>query len=246
MRFQKAIPSQSWLIPLGIPSTADKVAQQFGRPPMRDTEPFNTSRVQVKMLALPVQPAVLNPLQLVTRGQMRAIWRQHRRIRCGKRQRTSFPRTRDKAAQSYLPTVRWRSRRDQCGWQTRSQLPKLLDTRSGISSQSLHTPIGAGFVLVKQRVTTQAGKHPARKVMPSFSLTHGGAPKLSLEASSGSVAQPATQAPLIVVFVRPVASSFFLGEGAGKTRQHGRRDANGELPTRIRGGVAVEVACPSG
>ena len=29
---------------------------------MRDTEPFNTSRVQVKVLALPVQPAVLNPL----------------------------------------------------------------------------------------------------------------------------------------------------------------------------------------
>ena len=27
---------------------------------------------------------------------------------------------------------------------------------------------------------------------------------------------------------------------------NGRRDANGELPTRICGGVAVEVACPSG
>ena len=34
------------------------------------------------------------------------------------------------------------------------------------------TPIGAGFVLVKQRVTWQAGKYTVRKVMPSFSQTH--------------------------------------------------------------------------
>ena len=39
---------------------------------------------------------------------------------------------------------------------------------------------------------------------------------------------------------------FVLGEGAGKTQQHGRRDPNGELPTHICRSVAVEVACPSG
>ena len=37
-------------------------------------------------------------------------------------QRTSFPRTRGKAAQSYFPTGRWQSRRAQCGWQTQSRL----------------------------------------------------------------------------------------------------------------------------
>ena len=51
-------------------------------------------------------------------------------------QRTSFPRTRGKAAQSFLPTCRWRGRRAQCGWWTQSQLPKLLDTRCRMASQS--------------------------------------------------------------------------------------------------------------
>ena len=35
---------------------------------------------------------------------------------------------------------------------------------------------------------------------------------------------------------------FVLGNGAGRTQQHGRRDANGELPTRICVGGAVKVA----
>ena len=39
-------------------------------------------------------------------------------------QRTSFPRTRGRAAQSYFPTGRWRGRKAQCGWQTRSRLHK--------------------------------------------------------------------------------------------------------------------------
>ena len=51
---RKANPSHSWLIHLGIPSTAHEAAKQFGRTPMRDTEPFTTSRVQVKVLAPPV------------------------------------------------------------------------------------------------------------------------------------------------------------------------------------------------
>ena len=51
------IPSQSWLMPLGIPSTAHKGAEKFGILPMRDTDAFTTSRVQVKMLGLPAQPA---------------------------------------------------------------------------------------------------------------------------------------------------------------------------------------------
>ena len=39
---------------------------------------------------------------------------------------------------------------------------------------------------------------------------------------------------------------FILGDGDVRTVQHGLRDASGKLPTRIYGGVAVEVACPSG
>ena len=45
-------------------------------------------------------------------------------------QRTSFPRTRCKAAQSYFPTGRWRGRRAQCGWQTVSA-PDCTDLTSG-------------------------------------------------------------------------------------------------------------------
>ena len=37
-------------------------------------------------------------------------------------QRTSFPCTRGKAAQSYFPTGRWRVRRAQCVWQSQSRL----------------------------------------------------------------------------------------------------------------------------
>ena len=44
-------------MPLGMPSTAHEATEQFGRIPMRDTEPFTTSRVQVRGLAPPVQPA---------------------------------------------------------------------------------------------------------------------------------------------------------------------------------------------
>ena len=37
-----------------------------------------------------------------------------------------------------------------------------------------------------------------------------------------------------------------MSEDADRTRQHGRRDANGELPTRICVAVPVGVACLSG
>ena len=74
---RKEILSQSWLVPLGMPSTAHRAAEQFGRLPMRGTEPFTTSKLQVKVLARSG-----HHVALVTRGQVRAIWRRHRRIWC--------------------------------------------------------------------------------------------------------------------------------------------------------------------
>ena len=86
---------------------------------------------------------------------------------------------------------------------TRHEVP------SGISSQSLLTPIGAWPVLVKQRVTTKGGRYPLpRKVTPSFSLTLGGVLRLSPAARSGPVVQPTTQVPLIVEFVHSGAPSL--------------------------------------
>ena len=46
---------------------------------MRDTEPFTPARVRVKMLALPVYPAVLTTPEV----KCVQMWRQRRRIRCG-------------------------------------------------------------------------------------------------------------------------------------------------------------------
>ena len=70
--------------------------------------------------------------------------------------------------------------------------------------------MGAWFVLVQQRVTWQAGKYPARKVMPSFLLAHGGTLKLSPEASSAPEVQPTTQVPPTVEFGRSGASIFLF------------------------------------
>ena len=77
-----------------------------------------------------------------------------------------------------------------------------LEVLSGISPQSSLAPIGVGFVLVKQRVTWPAGKSPVRKIMLSFSLTHGSAPKLSPAAILGPGAQPTRQVPPTVEFGR--------------------------------------------
>ena len=117
---------------------------------------------------------------------------------------------------------------------------------SGISSQSLLTPIGAALVLVKQRISRQAGKYTARKVMPSFSQTPEGVLRVSSEASSRPVVQPTTHVPLIVEFVHSGSSSFLFCAKVLAINGNGRRDANGELRTRICGSVAVKVACPSG
>ena len=62
-------------------------------------------------------------LALVTRSQVLAIWRQPRRVRCGNLNVLLLLVHGVRPAQSYFPTVRWRSRRDQCGGQTQSQLP---------------------------------------------------------------------------------------------------------------------------
>ena len=151
---------------------------------MRDTEPFSTSRVQVKVLTLPGVARGAHHLALVTRGQVCAIWRQHRRIRC-----------RHVNALLFLAH----------GVQRHRVIFQLVDGEArehsvvGISSQSSLIPIGTGFVLVKQRVTWQAVKYPVRKV---------NAVVLASEASSGPVAQPTTQVPPTVEFVRSGASSF--------------------------------------
>ena len=95
---------------------------------------------------------------------------------------------------------------------------------SRICSQSWLTPMGAWFVLVQEQITRQARKYPARKVMPSFLLTHGGALKFSLEASSGPAVQPATQVPpyrRVCVIGR--AEHFVLGDGAVRALRQGRR-----------------------
>ena len=50
---------------------------------MRDTEPFTTSRVQVKVLALPVHPAVLTSLHWSPEVKCVQSGRQHRQIKRG-------------------------------------------------------------------------------------------------------------------------------------------------------------------
>ena len=85
---------------------------------------------------------------------------------------------------------------------TRHEVP------SGISP-SLLTPIGAGFVLVKQRVTRQAGKVPTQK--SNAVVLADTRRRFKNCRSSGPVAQPTTQVPLIVEFVRSGASSFLFG-----------------------------------
>ena len=65
-------------------------------------------------------------------------------------------------------------------------------------------------MLVQQHVTRQTRKYPAKKVMPSFLPTHGGALKLSPEANSGPVVQPTTQVLQTIEFVRSGASSLAI------------------------------------
>ena len=108
-----------------------------------------------------------------------------------------------------------------------------------IFSQSSLTPIGTGFVLVEQRVTWQAGKDPVRQATLSFSLT----PQSKLVASSAT--HDASLANSRVRAIKRV-ELFGLGDGAVRTLPQGRRDATGELETRIGEGVAVEVAYLSG
>ena len=129
---------------------------------MRDTEPLTTSRVQVKMLALPVYPAVLTTLH----------WSPE--VKCVQQSGANTDES-DVAPSTHFfashtgqggtevtfQTGRWRGRRAQCGWQTQSRLPKLLDTRcrqGHLFRVLAHSDWCTGFVLVEQRVTKQAGK----------------------------------------------------------------------------------------
>ena len=141
-------------------------------------------------------------------------------------------------------TVRWQSRRDQ--WLADSE-PIVQATRhevsSGISSKSWLTPIGAKFVLVQQRVTRQTRKYPAKKVVLANTRRRS---KIVAGGKLGAVnathdANPADRR--VCAIGRELS---VLDDGVVRTLQHGRRDAIGELPTRICGSVAVEVACPSG
>ena len=194
-----------------------------------DTEPFTTSRVQVKLLALPVKP------------RYTSMW---------PRQRSSFPRTLGQAAQSYFPTCPRRGTRAQCGWRTQSRLPKLLGARCRMG----HLPsprsfrLVPGLVLVEQRVTWQAGKYPVRKkCRRSRSHTHTPALQNCLRKQArGQSRNPRRKSRRQSSLCDRACRAFCLSEGADRTRQHGRRDANGELPTRICVAVAVEVACLSG
>ena len=137
---------------------------------------------------------------------MRAICRQLRRIRCGnfnallllahgvRRHRVTFQLSDGEAGE--IGVV--------------GRLNPANEVPSGISSQSLLTSIGAALVLVKHRISRQAGKYSARKVMPSFSLTPEGVPRVSSEASSGPVVQPTTQVPPIVEFLHSGSSSLLF------------------------------------
>ena len=121
-----------------------------------------------------------------------------------------------------------------------SEAPYVIFSRSSL------TPVGTGFVLVEQRVTWQAGKDPVRQATLSFSLTRersetfAGGKLVASSATHG--ASPANSRVRAIKRVE----LFGLGDGAVRTLRQGRRDATGELQTRICVGVAVKVAYLSG
>ena len=178
---------------------------------MRDTEPFTTLRVQVHALALPVQPAA--HITLHWSPKIKSVQSCANMDESDVATSTHFfsSHTGQGGTESLsnLPMARPES----SVWLTDSK-PTAQATRHevpyGISAESSLTPIGTVFVLVKQRVTWQAGKYPVRKATPSFSPTHESALKLSPEACSGPVVRLTTQVSPTVEFMWSGASSFLF------------------------------------